>query len=841
MLLRELRSSWRRLVFFFVCVSIGVGAIVSLRSLIQNIEVALTTESRTLVAGDVYLQSGEPWTNEVLQILKNRLSNVSSFQRTEIVDTTTMARWVNSDSTSVKVVELRGLEAEFPFYGEFKLGSEQDYSFEILKDYGALVGPELLNQMGIEIGEKITIGEIDFTVRGTVLQEPGGQLGAFNFGPRVLIDREALNDTGILTFGSRANYRILLKLHEAEIGMLVEHLSEDLDSEFIRVGSYRNTESRIERYLTRTENYLSLVGFVIVILGGIGVWSVMRIFVQQRLNSIAVLKCLGATTGRVLSVYIAQVAILGLFGSLLGIFLANVAMASVPASLTQEAAEVAGFSIISTQLTDSAILQGLVVGVFASLLFALIPLLEVQNVKPLILLQQNQNKASSSFYWLRILIICLVVVLLLLIASWQANSMEVGFYVVGGFVCVSLVLHLLGLGLMASVAPLETTRWFSLRHAALNLRRPGNQTRIILLSVGLGSFFIVGVRSLQANLLNNFALELREDTPDMFLIDIQDDQADDVTAILKKNINHEPQLVPVLQARVIGVKGRVLSLDSASEARRAGLGREYTVTYRSHLEENERIIAGSFWDEESSTIPEVSIEESLYERRDIQLGDTVKFDVLGREFQARVTSIRAVDWDDSRSGGFMFLFSPGFFDDAPHTFIGFLKGPSDVSSRANLQREIAEKYPNVSIIDGLDILSTVRRVLDYVTLAITVVGLIALLSGSLILIGSVAMTKFQRIYEAAIFRTLGANTKTLTATLIFEYGVLGIIAGTVGSFGALLLTWVLVNQVFDLAWLPALSEHLVGILLTAVIVCAVGVLSSLDVLQRKPLAILRAE
>ena len=841
MVLRELRSSWRRLVFFFICVSIGVGAIVSLRSLIQNIESALTAESRTLAAGDVYLQSDKAWTNEVRQALKERLSSLSFFQQTEIVDTTTMVRWVNDNSTGAKVVELRGVEAVFPFYGEFKLGDGQRYSFELFKDYGALVGPELLNQIGIKVGEKITIGEIDFTIRGTILQEPGGQLGAFSFGPRVLVDRKALDDTELLSFGSRANHRILLKLNEAEIDTLVEDLSEDLDGEFIRVGSYRSTENRIERYLARTENYLSLVGFVIVILGGIGIWSAMRVFVQQRLHSIAVLKCLGATTGRVLSVYIAQVALLGLFGSLLGIFLASIAMASVPGSLTEQAAEVAGLSIISTTLTSSAILQGIIVGLFASLLFALIPLLEIQNVKPLVLLQQNQTKASIGFYWLRITIACLVGLLLLLIASWQANSIEVGIYVVGGFVFVSLVLHLLGVGLVALIAPVEVTRWFSLRHAALNLRRPGNQTRVILLSVGLGSFFIVGVRSLQVNLLNNFALELREDTPDMFLIDIQNDQADDITNMLKKHIEHESKLVPVLQARVTGVSGRVLSLDGASEARRAGLGREYTITYRSHLEENERIIAGTFWNEESSIIPEVSIEEGLHERSGIQLGDTVKFDVLGRELQARVTSVRAVDWDDSRSGGFMFLFQPGVFDDAPHTFIGFLKGPLDASSRANLQREISEKHPNVSIIDGLDILSTVRRVLDYVTLAITVVGAIALFSGGLILIGSVAMTKFQRMYSTAIFRTLGANTKALTTILILEYGVLGIIAGTVGSFGALLLTWVLVNQVFDLTWLPVLSEHLVGIVLTAVIVCVVGVFSNLDVLKRKPLAILRAE
>ena len=841
MALRELRSSWRRLAFFFICVAIGVGTIVALRSLIQNVRVALMAEARTLTAGDVYLRSEQPWTEEILQVLERRLAGLGGVEQTETLDMTTMVRVADEAGARTKVVELRGVQAEFPFYGEFALGDGRAYSFDLLGGQGALVGPELLTQLGLVVGDQILIGEAAFTIRDVILAEPGRRLGLFSFGPRVLVDREALAPTGLLRNASRVDRQILLKLEESQIDPLVARLREDLADAFVRIRSYRRTEDRIERNLSRTENYLSLIGFVVLILGGIGVWSVTRVFVQQRLRSAAILKCLGATSGRVLSVYVAQVLMLGLGGSLLGVGLAQAAVATVPESLAQQAATATGLAEVSTNLTISAIVQGVTVGMLVSVLFALVPLLAVRDVKPLLLLRQGRSDVGGGVDWLRVAVVALVGGALVLVATWQAGSLEVAAYVVGGFTAVTMTLHILSRVLVAAIRPLQAVAWFPLRHAVLNLSRPGNQTRVILLAVGLGSFFIIGVRSLQGNLLSNVALELGDDSPDMFLIDVQQDQADGVRTMLSASVADPPELIPVLRARVTRVAGRDLQVDSVQAARRAGLGREYTITYRATLEENERIIAGTFWDERPSPELEVSIEESLREERGIQVGDVVSFDVLGREISARVTSVRSVEWDDSRSGGFMFLFRPGAFDDAPHSYVAFLRGPPETESRAVLQRDIVVRYPNISVIDGLEVLKTVRRVLDYVTLAITVVGGIALFSGGLILIGSVAMTKFQRLYEAAIFKTLGAKTRVLITMLVIEYGVLGLLAGTVGSVGALGLTWALTRQVFDIAWFPVPWQNVGGIAATAAVVGIVGVVSSLDVLRRKPLSTLRAE
>ena len=842
MTLRELRASWRRLAFFFLCVAVGVGGIVALRSLIQNVRFALAAEARTLTAGDVSVRSDRAWTDDVRAVIEEELAALPGSASTETIDTTTMVHLVDEASTRTKVVELRGVQREFPFYGQFELGEGQGYSFELLADHGALVGPELLTQLGLSVGERFVIGDVVFTVRDVIASEPGRQLGGFSFGPQVLVSRTALEETGLLTFASRANRQILIRVSsEEQVEPLVRRLRENLDAAFVRVGSYRRTENRIERNLGHTENYLSLVGFVVVILGGIGVWSVTRVFVQQRLKNVAILRCLGATGGRVLAIYVLQVMLLALGGSALGVGVAQIGLWAVPDTLIEQAATVSGLGAVSTSLTGSAVFQGLAVGVLVSLLFALVPLLEIRHAKPLLLLRQGAALAASHVDWIRIAVIVAVGVALVIVASWQASSLEIGLYVVGGFTLVASALHLIGRGLIVAIRPLKSTRWFPLRHAVLNLSRPGNQTRVILLAVGLGSFFIIGVQALQTNLLRNFSLELRDDTPDMFLIDVQDDQTDGVREIVQRNAGRVPELIPVLRARVTGVEGRHLTFDGARAARRAGLGREFTVTYRSHLEENERVIDGAFWDDTASPEPEVSIEQDLQDDQGLEVGDRIRFDILGRSIEARVTSVRAVEWDDSRSGGFIFLFRPGALDGVPRSYVSFLRGPSETAARARLQRDISAAYANVSVIDGLEVIRTVRRVLDYVTMAIRVVGGIALFSGGLILVGSVAMTKFQRLYESAIFKTLGANTRLLTLMLVLEYGLLGTLAGAVGSAGALVLTWVLTRQVFEMTWFASPGTNAAAVVVTALVVGVVGVVSSIDVLQRKPLLTLRAE
>ena len=846
MVWRELRATWHRLLFFFLCVAVGVGGIIAIRSLVQNVRIALASEARSLTAGDVYLRTDQPWAQETRDAVLSRLGGIADVSLTETVDTVTMARVVADDAGRTKVVEVRAVQDAFPFYGRFALESGREYSSLLLEQRGALVGPEVLTQLELSVGDRIAIGNSEFTIRDVIVAEPGRQLGGFSFGPRVLVAYDDLNQTGLLDLAIRAERQILLRLPEASITSVVDSLREDLAETYVSVGSYRRTENRIERHLGRAEDYLSLIGFVVLIIGGIGVWSVTRVFVQQRLRSVAVMKCLGATTERILAVYVVQVALLGLSGSLLGAVFAQVGLMSLPDSLVAQAAEATGFGAVSMSVTTSAIAQGLVIGVMVSVLFALVPLVDVRNVKPIMLLRSGDAKETGVFDWLRVTLVGIIAVLLVFVASWQADSLEVGGYVVGGLLCVGVVLHFLSRMLVQGLKPLEGAQWFPLRHAALNLRRPGNQTRVVLLAVGLGSFFIVGIRSVQENLVTAFSLELRDDMPDMFMMDIQEDQVEGIRGILEKTAlgpegnGPVPELLPVLRARVVGVTGPETDIKGREAVRQARLGREYTVTYRERLAENERVVDGRFWDETGTQGPEVSIVDDLLERG-IRLGDLVTVNVLGREIVAPVTSVRTVDWDDSRAGGFMFVFRPGTFDGAPHSYISFLQGPALREERAVFQSAVVSQFPNVSVIDGSEVIRNIRRVLEYVAVAITAVGSIAMIVGMLILVGSVAMTKFQRLYESAVFKTLGAKSSGLIVMYVFEYGLLGVIAGIVGSGGSLILTWLLTRQVLEISWIPVPLTTGMGVVLTAITVLVVGVISSIDVLRQKPLLTLRAE
>ena len=837
---RELRASWRRLAFFFVCVAVGVSAVVALRSLIQQVGVAMSGETRALLAADVLLESEQPWSEAARTAIDGLLAAEPGLLRTSSVEMVTMARSADETGGAARVVELRGVEVAFPFYGAFVLQGGSAYRHGLLADGGALVRPELLTQLGVAVGDEILVGEGRFEVRGVILREPGGRIGAFSFGPRVLVDYDDLLETGLLAVGARAERQILIKVPEPRVDPLATALREPLRDEFVRVRTYRNTEDRLARNLSRAEDYLSLIGFVVLVLGGIGVWSVTRVFVQQRVRSVAVLKCLGATSGQVLAVYVAQSAVLGLGGALLGVALAVGGLAALPASLTASAASAAGVDNLSWGVTGSAVAQGIGVGAAVSLLFALGPLLETRAVKPLALIRWNFVDAAARGRGGGAAAAVLAAGLVAL-ASWQADSWEAGLWVCGGFAAVALVLHGVGRALIRLLQPLGAGARFAVRHAVLNLARPGNQTRVILLAVGLGSFFVIGIHALQANLLGAFSLELRDDSPDMFLIDIQQDQRDGVRDLLGERVGGAPALIPVLRARVTGVAGRRTTLDGPRAVRRRGVGREFTVTYRERLAANERVVDGAFWGPGASDRAEVSVEESIRDRLDLEIGDVLQFRVLGREVRAAVSSVRTVDWDDSRSGGFMFVFRPGVFDQAPHGFIAFLRGPPDTAARAGLQRDLVAAFPNVSVIDGLDVLAAVRRILDYVTLAISVVGGVALFSGVLILIGSVAMTKYQRRYETAIFQTLGATRRSLVLMLVVEYGALGLLAGAVGSAGALGLTWGLSRHLLEIDWNPAPLVNLGGVLLTALVVGSVGVTASLDTLRRKPLSTLRAE
>jgi putative ABC transport system permease protein len=833
---RELRASWKRLLFFFLCIGVGVGSIVALRSMIQNLNRAVAGEARALMTADVQIETTREWTQDALAAISEAAQPPLVEARTETVESATMLRPADEEREGALMVELKGIERGFPLYGEFRLMDGRPFDFSLVEGGGAVVAPLLLERLGMKVGDRVKIGEREFEIRGVTQQEPGSG-GGFRLGPRVFVERAGLEEAGLTGFASRARRKILFKTAEGDAERLASALREKRNDGAFFVRSYKDSEENLGAQFTRAENYLSLTGLVVLVLGGIGVSSVTRVFIEQKRKSIAVLKCVGATGRRLTIAYLAQVVTLGAAGSVLGVVLAKAALVFVRARFNESLPP-----NLSYDLSAGAVAQGLGLGVLISLLFSALPLLRIRQIRPNMLLREVEEQAPRRWLDLWRWTIALVVLAgLVFLTSWQAGSVRVGVFFLVGLGATALVLYAAAWLLIFVVRRLRGLGTFAVRQAVNSLHRPGNQTRVIVMAVGLGAFLVMAVNSLQTSLLDEFDVMRRSNLPNMYLIDVQKDQVEGVREIVERTTGARADLIPTVRARIVGNNGREIDFNSEQTRReRGGLGREYVVTYRPRLEYNETIVAGKFWDETPSSEPEVSVEEGLLGNGRIKLGDAVMFDIQGRKVTARVTSVRRVDWRNSRTG-FIVLFRPGALDNAPQTFVGAIDGPTAEPARSRFQREIVDRFPNVSVIDVADIVRSVGRILANITLAVTFIGGFVLLSGVLILVGSIAMTKFQRVYEAAVLKTLGAKRRMLLTMMLAEYGLLGLVAGVVGALAADALAYSVARYVFEIEWTFAPAVNLAGVAATVLLVGAVGALSSLDVLTRKPLAILRSQ
>jgi putative ABC transport system permease protein len=833
---RELRSSWRRLLFFFLCIGIGVGSIVALRSMIQSLNRAVAGEARALMTADVQAETTREWTAEALAKIGRIAQPPLVEARTETVEAPTMLRPADASREGALMVEVKGIENGFPLYGDFRLEDGRAFDFALVERGGAVVAPLLLERLNLRVGDRVRIGEREFEIRGVTKQEPGSG-GGFRLGPRVFVARADLESAGLTGFGSRARRKILFKSPDGRMGELVNRLRTELGNNVVNVRSYRDSEENLGEQFTRAENYLSLTGLVVLVLGGIGVSSVTRVFIEQKRKTIAVLKCVGATGRRLTAAYLAQVVALGAAGSLLGILLAKAALVFVRARFAESLPP-----NLTYELHAGAVAQGLGLGLLISLLFSALPLLRIRRIRPNMLLREVEaNEPRRLLDLWRAAVALGVLAGLVFLTSWQAGSLRVGVIFLAGLGATALVLYLAAWALVFVVRRARGWGTFPVRQAINSMHRPGNQTRVIVLAVGLGAFLVMSVQSLQSNLLDEFDVARRGNLPNMYLIDVQKDQVEGVRELTARTAGASADLIPTVRARIAAVNGQEIDLDAAGMRRERGrLGREYVVTYRPRLDYNETIVAGRFWDETPAAEPEVSIEEGMRGAAGLDLGGTITFDVQGRKLTARVTSVRRVDWRKSRTG-FLILFRPGALEGAPQTFVGAVDGPTSEPERSRFQRAIVDRFPNVSVIDVADIVRGVSRILSNITLAVSFIGGFVFLSGVLILVGSIAMTKFQRVYEAAVLKTLGARRRVLLTIMLAEYGLLGLVAGLVGASAADGLSYAVARYVFEIEWAFSPALNVAGVAATVLLVGAVGALSSLDVLTRKPLAILRSQ
>jgi putative ABC transport system permease protein len=427
------------------------------------------------------------------------------------------------------------------------------------------------------------------------------------------------------------------------------------------------------------------------------------------------------------------------------------------------------------------------------------------------------------------------------IAIWQAGSWKVGTFFLVGLAFTSAILYAVASLLTRSLKGMKKFSTFSVSQAVNSLYRPGNQTRVVLLAVGLGAFVVIAVQSLQLNLVRELDFTRNETLPSLFLVDIQRSQAEAVRKMSETAAGEPLTAIPTVRMRIARVDGAAIDYSEREVRQQQGqIGREFAVTYRPQLEENEKIIAGKWWEPTKSAEPEVSVVDDMARRLKINIGSTITFDVLGRIVNAKVTSVRKIDVRNTRTV-FVFVFRPGTLENAPQTFAIPIVKQIPAVERARFQRSVIDAYPNVQIFDVQDILTTVTKLVNNFVLAISFVGSFVMLTGILILIGSVSLTKSQRVYENAVLKTLGAGRGKLFTILVIEYVILGLLAGLIGAVFAMALSYSVTKYVLEFNWEFDAMLVIAGILITALFVTVIGTVASFDVLFKKPLGILRSQ
>lgn len=832
---RELRSSWKRLLFFVLCLALGVGAIVVLRSTIQSVNAYTANESRAINSGDAVVRSATT-ANAVVQPVIERLEAEGRVVETgEYVELATMLGSV--DGATAKIVELKAVDRAYPLYGRLTLIDGATYGPDLLAGFGAIVAPSLAAQLDIGVGDRVQIGGAEFTVRGLIEREPDSAIGSFSAGSRVLISRDDLAATRLLERPIRARSVVALRIPDGAYASTLADLRTEFGTKQITVRGYRETEANISSMLKTSADFLSLVGLAILVLGGVGIWSVTRVYIAERWKSIAILKCLGCTNRMAVSAYTLQMLAIGVAGSLVGVALAATTLAAVRVVLAD-----GPLATIALQMTWSAIGQGTAVGVLVALLFSLTPLLGVSDIRPNLVLRAADPRRASRWNLPRILSLVVVAGGLLAVASWQGGSLRVGAVFLGGLATAAAASSLAGSILVRAVRAFGRVPVFALRHAALGINRPGNQTRAILVAIGLGVFFLVGVNGVERTILAALDHRRYADLPDLYLVDVQPDQVEGVTRLLERETGTTPTLVGTVRGRVVEIDGVPFEPEKLADPRERGrLGREFVLAARDELDATtETVVDGAWWGDAPSETPEVSVEEELARDYRLTVGRTITFDIQGRRIPMRVASTRRVDWQNARLG-FMFVTRLAGLDAVQVVYNGATRGPEDPAERGRLARQLSSAYSNVSVVDARDIIASVTKVLSGITRAISIVGSLVLVSGLLILAGSVAMARYVRQYEIAVMKTLGARTRTLLGVLVAEHALLGALAGSVGSLLGLGLAWAACRWVFELPWQPEAAPIVVAIAAASVLTTAVGLVSSSDLLLLKPLPVLRRE
>jgi len=827
---RDAKASRVRLILFMASIILGIAAVVSIQLFSTNLKDNIQLQSKALMGADYIIDSRKQPTERAQAIIDSLKPD--AFE----VNFVSMIAFPKSGGT--KLVKVRALKGGFPFYGT--IDTEPVSAASTYQETGgALVDATLMLQFDIKPGDSIKVGELTLPIAGSLKSIPGATAISTSVAPPVIIPNRFVESTELLQLGSRKEYQFFFKASDTlNLSQLEEKISPMLDAENSDLDTHTSTSERLGRRYDNVGKFLYLAAFIALLLGCVGIASSVHIYIKEKLKSIAVLKCMGASRMQSFLIFLIQIAGIGVAGGLVGSSIGVGLQVLFPYILQ----DFLPFTV-EIRISLQPILIGVFLGLFMSVLFALLPLIRTWYVSPLEVLRVNEQ-ASQGTRKVRFFVFAAILVFLFLFSFWLLEDALYALSFVGATLLTFVILAGTALWCMKLIRTYFPKRWgFTSRQSLLNLFRPNNQTVVLVVAIGLGTFLISTLYFTKDILLAKTAIEQSTENANIIILDVQTDQRDAVEKQLNSNDLPILDNIPLVTMRMHKLKDQLvneLRQDSTSQVRGWILNHEFRTTYRNTLIDSEEIIEGEWIPELKSGDPvEISISDNLAADAKVSVGDTIIFNVQGVLMETTVGSIRKVDWGQIQLN-FSIVFPEGVLEKAPQ-FNVITTAVANEEASAKLQRDLVAQFPNVSVIDLRQVYSILEDILGKISWIINFMAFFSILTGIIVLIGSVRTSKYQRIKESVLLRTLGAkNTQILKITAL-EYVFLGLLGSLVGILLALLSSLCLALFVFKEPFVPSLIPFLIFLPGITILVLTIGLSNIQTVLRSSPLEVLRRE
>ena len=829
---RDSRRNRSRLFLFISSIIFGIAALVAIYSFGFNLKKDVDNQAATLIGADLAIYSNKP-VNSSMQPLIDSLGD----QRSQEKSFASMILFPKGGGT--RLVQIRALQGSFPYYGSLET-TPVSAATAFKKGKMALVDQTLMLQFNVKVNDSIKVGNVTFLIAGTLNKAPGQTNVASGIAPIVYIPMQYLDQTKLLGKGSRINLNFYYKYdHKVDMARLTKRLEPRLDKAGMNYDTIDTKKENTGRAFGDLTRFLSLVGFIALLLGCVGVASAIHIYVREKIASIAIMRCLGVKAYEAFLIYLIQIVGIGLLGSVIGAVLGSIVQHLMP-FVFKDFLPIS----ISTDMSWMAIAQGILLGVIISILFALLPLIAIRNISPLNTLRisyENLNLLRDPLRWLVYLLIVLFIMTFtyLQLGSWLASV----FFTIGIFIAF-LILTLIAKLLIYLVRIFIKSTWSYLwRQGFANLYRPNNQTIILIVSIGLSTAFICTLFFIQSMLVKQVALSASTNQANMILFDIQNNQEKGVANIARAHHLPVIQQVPVATIRLEKINGKTeadVRKDTSLKFSKFVFANEYRVTYRDTLTATEKLTDGD-WIGHAPKKGEtpISVEERWAKRNHLKIGDHLTFNVQGMQVATKIGSIRVVNWNKMQTN-FLVVFPKGVLDDAPQFHVLLTHVPTKAAS-ANFQQDVVKQFPNVSMIDLGFILSVLDDLMDKLGDIIRFMAMFSIITGVVVLIASVRISKYQRIQESVLLRTMGASRKQILAITAIEYFFLGALSAATGILIAFVGSWLLAKYSFDIPFNASMLPALLLFLAIAILTILIGLFNSRGILNKPPLEILRRD